>query len=244
MKKIILYLIFFALLILFWEYTGKNNSVRLLISRPSLIVDYFLFNYYNIFLSASLTFLESFAGLLLAVFFSFLVMILCMIFPKILEFVLPIFIGSQVVPLIALAPLLIMLFGIGINAKIIMAALMCFFPLFMNFLAGINSIPATTKELIFMYDSSKWFTIFKINFPLSLPHIFTGLKISATLSVIGAIVAEFNGADYGLGKNLFLAAKRLEPELMMVSIIISILTGGFMYLLIWLLEKKLGKWYL
>jgi NitT/TauT family transport system permease protein len=157
---------------------------------------------------------------------------------------LPVFIGSQVVPIIALAPLLIMIFGIGLKSKVVMAALMCFFPLFMNFLSGVNSIPVTTKELVFIYDASEWFKIFKINFPLSTPYIFTGLKISSTLSVIGAIVAEFNGADFGLGKNLYLSAKRLEPELMMNSLIISILMGGVMYSVVWVLERKFGKWYL
>ena len=72
----------------------------------------------------------------------------------------------------------------------------------------------------------------------------TGLKIAATWSVIGAIVAEFNGADIGLGKNLFLAAKLLEPELMLSSLILSSLLGALMYGLIILIEKRIGKWYL
>jgi ABC-type nitrate/sulfonate/bicarbonate transport system permease component len=60
---------------------------------------------------------------------------------------------------------------------------------------------------------------------------------------MGAIVAEFNGADYGLGKNLFLAAKRLEPELMMVSIIITALMGGLLYQAVRMIERRIGKWY-
>ena len=70
-----------------------------------------------------------------------------------------------------------------------------------------------------------------------------GLKISATLAVIGAIVAEFNGAEVGLGKNLYLAAKRLEPDMMMNSLLLSTLLGGVVYLCISMIENKLGKWY-
>lgn len=77
-----------------------------------------------------------------------------------------------------------------------------------------------------------------------MPNIMTGLKIAATLAVIGAIVAEFNGAEIGLGKNLFLAAKRLEPELMMSSLFLSSLLGGLMYFIIYLIEHRFGKWYL
>lgn len=245
MKKIIFYISFLVILVIAWQYFGhSNNKVRLLISSPSMIYKYFTENYSNILTAVFTTFLESFIGLLVATLFSFLIMILCLRFPKFLEIILPIFIGSQVVPIIALAPLLIMLFGLGIEAKVVMAALMCFFPLFINFLSGINSISSTTKELLYIYHASNWFRIFKISFPLSLPNIFTGLKISATLSVIGSIVAEFNGANFGLGKNLFLAAKRLEPELLMTSLLFSIILGGFMYFIIWMLEKKLGKWYL
>ena len=77
-----------------------------------------------------------------------------------------------------------------------------------------------------------------------MPQIMAGLKVAATLAVIGAIVAEFNGTEIGLGKNLFLAAKRIEPELMMSSLLLSALLGGFLYLSIYLIEYIFGKWYL
>jgi NitT/TauT family transport system permease protein len=114
----------------------------------------------------------------------------------------------------------------------------------MNLLSGINSISTSIRELVFLYNGSNWFKIFKVSFPLSLQSIFTGLKISATLSVMGAIVGEFNGADIGLGKNLYLSAKRLEPELMMNSLLLSFLLGALLYLIVWRLEKVFGKWYL
>ena len=75
-----------------------------------------------------------------------------------------------------------------------------------------------------------------------MPSIMAGLKISATLAVIGAIVAEFNGAEMGLGKNLFLAAKRLEPDLMMSSLLLSTLLGGMFFGLIYYIEKKIINW--
>lgn len=98
--------------------------------------------------------------------------------------------------------------------------------------------------MMFIYGATTTQKIRHMYFPLALPNIMSGLKIATTLAVIGAIVAEFNGADVGLGKNLFLAAKRLEPELMMTSLILSSLLGGGLYISIVLIEKKIGKWYL
>ena len=77
-----------------------------------------------------------------------------------------------------------------------------------------------------------------------IPNIFTGLKLGATLSVIGAIVAEFTGAEFGLGKNLFLTSIRIEPELMMLSIISSMILGCFLFATIYTIERFLGRWYI
>ena len=245
MRRISLYVVCLVSALIVWEYYGRdNNKVRLLVSYPSLVYTYFGSNGSLLLQATLFTFLESFSGLLLAAAFSFSIMFACFYSPRLLRFLLPIMIASQVIPLITLAPLLIMIFGIGIKAKVVMAALMCFFPLFINFLSGYVSIPRTTNEMLYLYGASTWFRITRVNVPLSLPSIFAGLKISATLSVIGAIVAEFNGAEYGLGKNLYLAAKRLEPELVVSSIIITALLGGVMYGMVWLLERRVGRWYL
>jgi ABC-type nitrate/sulfonate/bicarbonate transport system permease component len=136
-----------------------------------------------------------------------------------------------------------MIFGVGILAKIIIVALMCFFPIFVNFYNGIRSISVEILDLLTVYRATVTFKIKHVYFPLSTPNIITGLKISSVLSVIGAIVGEFNGADMGLGKNLFLAAKRLEPELMICSLVLSSILGLSLYGGIMLIELKFGKWY-
>jgi NitT/TauT family transport system permease protein len=160
-----------------------------------------------------------------------------------MDFVLPIMVTSQVIPLIVLAPFFIILMGIGLGSKIAMAALMCFFPIFVNFAQGYKAISKNIHELMHIYDAGTWTRIRRIYFPLSMPSIMAGLKVSATLAVIGAIVAEFNGAEVGLGKNLYLAAKRLEPDMMMTSLLLSSLLGGVVYFFISFMENRLGKWY-
>jgi NitT/TauT family transport system permease protein len=199
LKRIPPYLIVILAVCGIWEYFGRTHiMVSLLISSPSLVCKYSWEHAALLSTATGFTLAESLIGLLLAVLFSFGVMVLCFYFPPILNVIMPVMVTSQVIPLITLAPLLIMAFGIGLTAKIVMAALLCFFPLFVNFASGYGSIPNTTKELLYLYGAPTSFRIVRVYVPLSLPSILAGLKVSATLSVIGAIVAEFNGADYGL----------------------------------------------
>lgn len=227
-----------------WQYFGSTNqTARLLLSSPSLVVEYFGENHTALLQATQTTLIEAVAGLLIATVFSFGIMILCFYKPNLMDFVLPIMITSQVVPLIVLAPFFIILLGIGLGSKIAMAALMCFFPIFVNFAQGYKAISPNIHELMHIYNADTRTRIRNVYFPLAMPSIMAGLKISATLAVIGAIVAEFNGAEVGLGKNLFLAAKRLEPDLMMSSLLLSTLLGGVVYLLISIIENKFGEWY-
>ncbi len=244
LNKKIIYLIIIVVLLFCWQYFGSTNDmVRLLISYPSLIGNYFLSNAQDLIEATGITLYESVIGLIIATVFSFGVMILCFYKPKIMDFILPVMVTSQVIPLIVLAPFFIILLGIGLTSKIAMAALMCFFPIFVNFAQGYKIISKNIHELMFTYNAPKSFTIFNVYFPLSMPSIIAGLKISATLAVIGAIVAEFNGADLGLGKNLYLSAKRLEPELMMTSLILSTIIGFLLFYIVKIIEVLKGEWY-
>ncbi len=243
MKNKILYILLSVVLLAAWQYFGSTNqTVRLLLSSPSLVADYFGQNHTALLQATQITLIEAVAGLLIATVFSFGVMILCFYFPKLMDFVLPIMITSQVIPLIVLAPFFIILLGIGLGSKIAMAALMCFFPIFVNFAQGYKAISQNIHELMHIYNADTWTRIKQVYFPLAMPSIMAGLKISATLAVIGAIVAEFNGAEIGLGKNLFLAAKRLEPDLMMCSLLLSTLLGVVFFGTIYFIEKRVCKW--
>jgi NitT/TauT family transport system permease protein len=245
LKRIIFYyLIPLVIVLLGWDIlAGKFNLVRLLISSPSLVFEYFSLNIKDLMEACVITFIESLTGLALATLIAFIFIILGIYFPRFMDWILPISIISQVIPLITLAPMFIILFGYGLFSKIMMAVLICFFPIFINFANGIKAIQKELIEYVELFDVSKMFKIKKIYIPLSLQYIFAGMKISATLSIIGAIVAEFNGTRIGLGKNLFLAAKRLEPELMISSLFLTAILGGLSYIIIIISEKYFGKWY-
>lgn len=245
MRKSLIYGVSLLLIVVVWEFFGKSNqTVRLLISSPSLIYEFFIKNTNDLLFATKVTFMEAVIGLIIATSFSFLMMIICFYYPKFMDYILPVMITSQVIPIIVLAPFFIILMGIGLASKIAMAAVISFFPIFVNFAQGYRTIERNIHELMYIYNAPLSFKIKKVYFPLSMPSIMAGLKVSATLAVIGAIVAEFSGAEVGLGKNLFLSAKRLEPDLMMTSLILSSLLGGILYSFFYLIEQKIGKWYL
>lgn len=244
MKRILIYILLSISLIVLWQYfSNYSSSARLLISSPQLIYQYFKANYSILLLATGITLLESILGLTIATLFSFGMMIICFYNRKFMNFIMPIMITSQVIPLITLAPFFIILLGIGLPSKVAMSAVLCFFPIFVNFAQGYKLISTNIHELTKIYNASTWFKIKHIYFPLALPNIMAGLKISATLSVIGAIVAEFTGSENGLGKNLFLSAIRLEPDLMMTSLFLSAITGFLLFGTLLLIERKIGKWY-
>lgn len=243
MKKIII-LLSVSVFLIIWEISASHfPTLKFFVSSPSDSFEYASTHFQNILYSTLVTSVEALFGLGLAIAFSFVIMFFCLLYPPILKIILPVFITSQVLPIITLAPLFIILFGMGLMSKIAMVVLMCFFPIFINFSAGVYSIPQNTQELLYVYNAGKMFRVFRIIIPLSTPYIFTGLKVSTTMAIMGAIVAEFVGAKDGLGKNLYLAPKNSLPELMICSIVLTTLLGWFLYKSVELTEKKLGIWY-
>lgn len=227
-----------------WIILGKQVPYsRFLISTPADVANYVQLNFTDLMAAFATTAGESIVGLGVAVAIALTAVVAGLYSTSLYRWMLPAAITSQVIPLVSLAPFFILAFGLGFSGKVAMAATMCFFPIFVNLSAGVINISQPVRDFLFMYAFTKTQCIFRVYLPLSIPNMFAGLRIASTLAVIGAIVAEFNGADQGLGKNLFLAAKRLEPELMMASLGLSTFLGGALYSSINLVERRIGRWY-
>jgi NitT/TauT family transport system permease protein len=145
--------------------------------------------------------------------------------------------------LITLAPFLIVALGLGIASKIAMTVLVSFFPLLMALVGAARSLPEDWSNYLTFRGATPTRKFWSVTLRLRLPDLFRALRIAASLSVVGAIVAEFNGASFGLGRNLFLAAKRLEPELMMVSLALAVCTSVSYYAVITLADARINRWY-
>jgi NitT/TauT family transport system ATP-binding protein len=154
----------------------------------------------------------------------------------------PYVVAMQAIPIVALAPLLIIWFGFGIKTKVFIAALTIFFPILINSIVGIRSADRETMELMTALDAGPFKTFFKFELPSALPVVFGGLKVGITFSVIGAVVGEFLGSSKGLGALVNMSRASFDTPLVFVSIILLGLLGIFFYLIMCLLEYiTIGK---
>jgi NitT/TauT family transport system ATP-binding protein len=151
----------------------------------------------------------------------------------------PYIVAMQAIPIVALAPLLIIWFGFGINTKIFIAALIIFFPILINSIVGIRSADSEIMELLTSLDAGPFKTFFKFELPSALPIIFGGLKVGITYSVIGAVVGEFLGASRGLGALVNMSRASFDTPLVFVAIMLLGILGIVFYLLMSLLEYLL-----
>jgi len=155
----------------------------------------------------------------------------------------PILISSQTVPKVAIAPLFVLWLGYGLLPKILVTFLICFFPITIDAVVGFRSVPTETLLLARSMGASSWNTFSKIKLPHALPNVFAGLKVAITLAVVGSIVAEFVGADRGLGYLLMLATGNLDTAFMFADLVVLMVLGMILYLVIEWLELTFIPWH-
>jgi len=235
--------VFFFIVLIFWEASVHFMNVpQYLLPPPSAILDRLLDNAPHLFQHTVITATESAFGFLLGSIFGFLLAVI-FIYSRTLELgVYPYAIALKTVPVVAIAPLLIVWFGNGILPKIIVSAIISFFPVVVNTTKGLRSIEKEAFDLFDSMSATKKQIFFMLRLPSSLPFVFSALKISSTLSVIGAIVGEFSGADRGLGFYILISSHRLETVDMFVGILLSSLLGLSFFYIINLIEKLLVPW--
>ena len=154
----------------------------------------------------------------------------------------PLLAATQAIPLIALAPLLVLWFGFGLLPKIITCALIVFFPLLLNAVAGLRGVDPTLLEAAAAFGASRWQTFWLVELPLALPTLLTGIKIGLTISITGAVVGEFITAESGLGYLLNLGRGQFDTALVFVALLTLAFIAILAYGLVTLLEKILLSW--
>jgi NitT/TauT family transport system ATP-binding protein len=231
-----------ALFLLLWHFAGRFSGLpEYILPLPATVFERFVSALREGLIAPNLgvTAAESLLGFCLGAFSGFLFGYVLARYRTLERLLSPYVVAMQAIPIVALAPLLIIWFGFGMNTKILIAAIIIFFPILVNSVIGIRSADRETMELLTSLDAGPLQTFFKFELPSALPVIFGGLKVGITYSVVGAVVGEFLGASRGLGALMNMARASFDTGLVFVSIILLGLMGIFFYLIMSLLEYLL-----
>jgi NitT/TauT family transport system permease protein len=158
------------------------------------------------------------------------------------HFLSPFLVASQAIPLVAVAPLLIIWFGPGMFSKILICALIVFFPVLVNTIVGVKAVPENLRDLMRSLQATPVQVLTRLEVPAALPVFLGGLRIGATLSVMGAVVGEFVGSDRGLGFLINVGRGQYDTALVFVGLFTLILLALVLYGIVILAEKHLLTW--
>ncbi len=225
--------------LLIWGFISSlSNLPDFILPLPRGVIERFVSAYREGLITSNfgITAFESLSGFLLGAGAAFLIgyiLAKCRILERLLS---PYIVALQAIPIVALAPLLIIWFGFGIKTKILIAALVVFFPILISSIVGIRSADKEIMELLTSLDAGPLKTFFKLELPSALPVLFGGLKVGITFSVIGAVVGEFLGSSEGLGALVNMARASFDTPLVFVSIILLGSMGILFYLIVSFLE--------
>lgn len=154
----------------------------------------------------------------------------------------PYIVASQSIPIVAVAPLLVIWFGPGRLSKVLICALIVFFPVLVNTVVGVRSVPAELYDLMRSLRASRAQTFAKLEVPAAMPVLLGGLKIGATLSVIGAVIGEFVGADQGLGFLINVGDGLYDTPLVFVAVLTLVAMALALYAAVAALERRVLRW--
>jgi len=154
----------------------------------------------------------------------------------------PVVLMFNAIPLVAKAPVLVLIMGNGMEPKITIAALVCFFPTLVNMVRGLESVNPQAMELMRVLSASKTEIFFRLRLQNSLPYLFSALRIAASMSVIGAVVGEWVGATVGIGAMILQATFNFDSPLLYAAIVMSATLSGLFFLLVTLAERWIIRW--
>ena len=154
----------------------------------------------------------------------------------------PVAVMINSIPVVAKAPILVLIMGNGLEPKITIAAIVCFFPTLVNMVRGLQAVNPQAMELMQILSASKREIFFKLRLCASLPYLFSALRIAASMSVIGAVVGEWIGATQGIGAMIIQATYSFDSALLYTAIIMSAVLSGLFFLAIAIVERLVVRW--
>jgi len=236
-------LLLMALIIALWQFLVWVLEIKAyVLPAPSAIAAEIFVERAVIFPQLRVTLFEIFAGYGLAVAVGFVLSVLIVYWPAFRRGVLPLIVASQTIPVIAIAPILVIWFGYNALPRIIITALVAFFPLTVNFVTGMQSVSTEFINFFRSLNASEAHIYRKLRFPAALPNIFAGLKVASTLAVIGATIGEWVGASAGLGYLMSQDSAQLNTTRVFASLVVLGTVGMLFFAAVGLIERLCMPW--
>ncbi|MGO1076793.1 ABC transporter permease [Inquilinus sp. CA228] len=238
--------LFGAALLWLWQVLVTGFQVpQILLPAPSQIAGRFAASTDTLWVDFVQTFIRSaIPGFLIGSGAGFLTAVAIDRSPFLQRGLLPLGSAVSAMPIVGIAPIMIMWFGFDWHSKAAVVVVMTFFPMLVNALAGLEAAGAMERDLMRSYAASYWQTLRKLRLPGALPFIFNALKLNATLALIGAIVAEFFGTPiYGMGFRISTEVARLNVDMVWATILVAAVAGSASYGLLALVERATTFWH-
>lgn len=235
--------LFLVALLIIWELIINLGGIeKYIMPAPSDIGMALVRDFHTMLPHIMATLYESIVGFGIAVLLALILAIVMDLMPLVKKSIYPVFIISQTVPVIALAPLFIIWFGFGALPKIIVVVIVCFFPIVISISDGLESVDKDLINHFKLMGASKLKRFFHLKLPYGIINFFSGLRIAATYSIMGAVIGEWLGGDKGLGVYMTRARSSYALDKMFAAILVIVLISMAIFYIIGVVEKICTPW--
>jgi ABC-type nitrate/sulfonate/bicarbonate transport system permease component len=243
MRRSLLAALLLAAFVLLWQGIASLDAVDdLTLASPLETLEALSDDWSLLMDNAGVTLVEVLLGLVISVAAGVGFAVAMHLYRPLREAAYPLLVASQAIPIVVLAPIFVLAFDYGIGPKLAIVALICFFPITVNVLDGLRSVEPELLKLMRSLGASRLQSLRKVELPSALPYFFSGLRVAATVSVIGAVFGEWAGADQGLGRLVLLGNNQLQTPRVYAGIVLLTLMAVGLFALVTVVERVTCPW--
>lgn len=236
-------IVFIIILLIIWEFIVNVGGIeKYILPAPTDVIEVLIKDFRNMIPHILATLYEGMVGFLIAIVISIILAIIMDMVPLIKRALYPVLVISQTIPTVALAPLFIIWFGFGALPKIIVVVIVCFFPIVISIVDGLEGVDNDLINHFKLMGASKLNVFLHLKLPYGMINFFSGMRIAATYSIMGAVIGEWLGGDKGLGVYMTRARSAYALDKMFASIVIIVVISMGIFLLVSLMEKLFTPW--
>lgn len=236
-------IVFILILLIIWEIIVNVGGIeKYILPAPTDVIEVLIKDFKTMIPHILATLYEGMVGFLIAIALSIILAVIMDMVPLIKRALYPVLVISQTIPTVALAPLFIIWFGFGALPKIIVVVIVCFFPIVISIVDGLEGVDKDLINHFKLMGASKLNVFLHLKLPYGMINFFSGMRIAATYSIMGAVIGEWLGGDKGLGVYMTRARSAYALDKMFASIVIIVVISIGIFLLVSLMEKLFTPW--